>query len=147
MKECLIRSLFLFVCLLAFPASYSDAAGDPKARALYGVSPHTENGDCALCHVAPKEKLQGWFVFGSTKRQLISDPNTLCRKCHGVSFGHGVGKKPAMNRADLPLDADGTITCALTCHNMHISGLDDPNQQRLHLRLPQLKLCASCHDN
>lgn len=137
---------FLLACLFAFSAVYSHAAGDPKARELYGASPHNENGDCAQCHVAPREKLESWLTFGSTKRQLHADHNALCRKCHGVSFGHGAGKKPAMNRANLPLSSDGTINCALTCHDMHVVSEDNPDQQRLHLRMPLVKLCLSCHD-
>lgn len=128
-------------------ATVSFAAIEPEQKPLLGTNPHGPDGDCSICHVAPVSKLRGWFVFPSTKRQMKADPNTLCRQCHGVSFGHGVGKKPAMNRDDLPLSADGTINCALTCHDMHISNVDDPSQQRLHLRFPNTKLCQSCHDN
>jgi len=141
----LSRSLMILI-VSAGIVSQASAAGDPKARALYGASPHNDKGDCALCHVASAETLRGWFVFGSTKRQLVSDPTTLCQKCHGVSFGHGVGRKPEMNRAELPLSANGTINCALTCHNMHISNTGDPVQDRFHLRLPVASLCLSCHE-
>jgi len=127
-------------------ASVGFAAIEPEQKPLLGRNPHNDDGDCSICHVAPVEKLKGWFVFPSTKRQLKEDPNTLCRKCHGLSFGHGVGKKPALNLAGLPLSEDGTINCALTCHDMHISGVEDLSQQRLHLRLPNTKLCVSCHD-
>lgn len=144
LKLCSI--IFVFASLVTLSAAYSHAAGDPKARELYGASPHNENADCALCHVAPREKLESWFTFGSTKRQLTADHNALCRKCHGVSFGHGVEKKPALNRENLPLSPDGTINCALTCHDMHVVSADNPDQQRLHLRMPLVKLCLSCHD-
>jgi hypothetical protein len=146
MKSSVKLLMVLCACQVALCAADSYAAGDPRARELYGASPHNESGDCTLCHVASKEKLDSWFTFTSTKRQLKSDHNELCRKCHGVSFGHGVGKKPAMNRENLPLSADGTINCALTCHNMHVVSADHPDQERLHLRIHVAKLCLSCHD-
>ena len=119
------------------------------------TSPHSDAGDCAVCHVAPADKLRGWFVFGSTKRKLKADLNQLCLKCHtvepvavdslGVGIGHATGKKPAVNHQNLPLASDGTITCAITCHNMHVKS-DDRHQQLKHLRSPANSLCVSCHD-
>lgn len=119
-------------------------------------NPHSDAGDCAQCHVAPAEKLRGWFVFGSTKREMKGDLNQVCKKCHtteppqdayslGVGIGHATGKKPVVNHQNLPLATDGTITCATTCHNMHITS-DDRHQQLKHLRLPANSLCISCHD-
>lgn len=137
--------LMLAGAVMLSPVS-SCADTESAAQNLHGKNPHTDNGDCSLCHVAPEDKLRGWFVFPATKQQLVTDPNTVCRKCHGVSFGHGIGKKPLMNRYGLPLDAAGTINCALTCHEMHVKGTEDINQQRYHLRLPHSKLCVSCHD-
>lgn len=142
-----LRSILtVFAALVTLTAINSHGAGDPKARDLYGVSPHNDKGDCGYCHVAPREKLESWLTFASTKRQLKEDLNELCRRCHGVGFGHGVGKKPAMNIANLPLSADGTVNCAMTCHDMHVVSADNPGQQYLHLRIPQVKLCLSCHD-
>lgn len=120
------------------------------------ASPHSDAGDCTICHVAPVNKLRGWFVSGSTKRELKENPNQLCQQCHtieptheggtlGVGFGHATGKKSAINRDNLPLASDGTITCATTCHNMHVTS-DDRQQQLKHLRLPVNSLCVSCHD-
>ena len=120
------------------------------------VNPHTDAGDCAICHVAPADKLRGWFVFGSTKRELKGGLNQLCQKCHtiepdpadgslGVGIGHATGKKTAINRENLPLSSDGTINCATTCHNMHVTS-DDRHQQLKHLRSPANTLCVSCHD-
>lgn len=119
------------------------------------TSPHSETGDCAICHVAPVNKLRGWFVFGSTKREMKEDLNQLCLKCHaieplpegslGVGTGHAAGKKPAVNHQNLPLASDGTITCATTCHNMHITS-DERQLQLKHLRLPVNSMCNSCHD-
>lgn len=121
-------------------------AGPHDAGQTRMKNPHSDGGDCALCHVASKESLNSWFTFGSTKRALIADPVALCQKCHGVSFGHGVGKKPKINRAELPLDADNSINCALTCHDMHLAEPVDAKQGHFHLRLPISKLCISCHN-
>ena len=140
-----LTMILLAGSLTTASASYNTGS-DPLPKDLQTTNPHGDNGDCSLCHVAPVEKLRGWFVLPSTKRQLVSDPTLLCQKCHGVSFGHGVGKKPQINRSGLPLGADGTINCSLTCHDMHISGVDDDSQLRYHLRLPHEKLCVSCHD-
>ncbi len=120
------------------------------------INPHSDAGDCAICHVASADKLRGWFVFGSTKREMKTDMNQLCLKCHtvepthaggffGVGIGHATGKKPAVNHQDLPLANDGTITCATTCHNVHAIA-NDRQLQLKHLRLPVNALCVSCHN-
>lgn len=119
------------------------------------VNPHSDVTGCSVCHVASPEKLRGWFVFGSTKRAMKTDMNQLCLQCHtivpepegslGVGIGHAAGKKTAINHRNLPLASDGTITCATTCHNMHVTS-DDRLQQLKHLRVPVNVLCVSCHD-
>lgn len=117
---------------------------------------HSETGDCSICHVASAEKLRGWFTFGTTKRELKNDLNQVCLACHtvepthaggffGVGIGHGVGKKPELNLQNLPLAVDGTITCATTCHNVHVIS-DDGRLQRKLLRAPVNSLCISCHN-
>lgn len=137
-----------FVVFFFSPAIF--AAEDVK------VSPHSEEGDCAICHVAPANKLRGWFVSGSTKRALKEDPNQLCLKCHtiepnhaggflGIGIGHATGKKTAVNHKNLPLASDGTITCATTCHNVHATP-DDRQLYVKRLRLPVNVLCTSCHN-
>ena len=119
-------------------------------------NPHSEAGDCGICHVASAGKLRGWFAFASTKREMKMDPDQLCLRCHpvepthaggfiGVGKGHATGKKTPVNHENLPLSSDGTITCAITCHNMHVTS-EDRHQQRKHLRLPINKLCLSCHN-
>lgn len=120
--------------------------GDPAARGKYGKSPHKADGDCSVCHVAPKEELNSWFTFGSTKRKMVADPVQLCVRCHGTGFGHGTGKKPDINTTNLPLNSDGTITCAVTCHDMHISEFKDKAQEQFYLRYDNVKLCTSCHN-
>lgn len=139
--------------MIAFLATVSGAllfagicgAGDSLARAKYGESPHSSNGDCSLCHVIPVEKLHSWFVFTSTKRQLKGGPVEVCQKCHGSGFGHATGRRTSQNHSKLPLNDDDTITCATTCHQMHIRA-EDPKQTFYHLRLPVDSLCISCHD-
>jgi predicted CXXCH cytochrome family protein len=137
----------LAILFLATSTSYAD---EQK------VNPHSDSGDCAICHVASRDTLRGWFVFGSTKRELKDDLNKICLKCHtvepthaggslGVGKGHATGKKPAINRKNLPLSSDGTVNCATTCHNMHVSS-DERFLQAKHLRLTVNDLCYSCHN-
>lgn len=143
-----LDGLLTALALLSFSAAVSAAEG-------VKANPHSADGDCAVCHVAPPDKLRGWFVFGSTKREMKADLNRLCLQCHtieplpedsvAVGIGHATGKKPAVNRANLPLASDGTITCATTCHNMHVTP-DERQLQLKHLRLPAGSLCLSCHD-
>ncbi|MFA7403046.1 MAG: hypothetical protein WC007_03565 [Pelobacteraceae bacterium] len=130
--------------IIVFSATVT-VAGDPKARATYGLSPHTETADCSVCHVASSETLRSWFAFGSTKKQLKGDLNDICQRCHGSNFGHATGKRTTVNHAGLPLASDDTVTCATTCHDMHIRSKDQ-KQQFYHLRLPFDSLCISCHD-
>jgi hypothetical protein len=142
LKPCIRLLVFLFVCIIAVSITNLGAASEPNIV----NNPHTGKGDCSICHVASVNELRSWFVFGSTKRRLTKDRIALCQQCHGISFGHGIGKKPVMNRASLPLNADGTVNCAVTCHDMHINESEDAAQLRMHLRLPHVKLCFSCHD-
>lgn len=145
----LLRTLNIFSCVLLGMFLLTARIGGAEAEIPHvykGPNPHTDSSDCSLCHVAPVEKLRGWFVLGSTKRELVADPTALCLKCHSASFGHAGGKIPKQNLADLPLGTDGTINCALTCHNMHIKNADNNGQERLHLRLVGDSLCNSCHD-
>lgn len=110
------------------------------------INPHADNVDCGICHVLPKDELLRRDVASARKDELKGGPVEVCRQCHGIGFGHGVGKKPGMNRANLPLTASGTITCALTCHNIHLVDAQDARQKQYFLRLPSDKLCYSCHD-
>ncbi len=109
------------------------------------ISPHGTDADCSVCHTASKADLESWFTFPWTKKKFKSDYNAMCQQCHGIDFGHGAGKKPALNRDGLRLAADGTIACAITCHNMHVKS-DDPVQNKYHLRMSRDNLCFSCHD-
>ena len=109
------------------------------------TNPHGADADCSICHSASRADLESWFTFPWTRKKFKSDFNVMCQQCHGIDFGHGAGKKPAMNRDGLRLDAGGTIACAITCHNMHVKS-DDPVQNKYHLRTSRENLCFSCHD-
>jgi len=148
MRRLVINSFFMV--FTAFLLNYTECVAEDVS-----VSPHSESGDCSICHVAPVDRLRSWFAFGSTKREMKYDLNQMCKKCHtieplpedslGVGIGHATGKKPAVNKQNFPLATDGTITCATTCHNMHITS-DDRHQQSMHLRRPANSLCLSCHN-
>lgn len=136
MRTCCI----LFLALLLVP-SFSFAEEKPPAK----INPHTGKGNCQFCHVASEEELASWFTFSSTKKALTKDFNAVCQQCHGVQFGHGIGKWTKVNRENLPMDSAGNIVCAVTCHNMHVNAADS-RQNRFHLRLPHQALCLSCHN-
>ena len=138
MKTLAIAFSFLLVSSLASAADSRASSTDKRP------SPHGVAGQCQICHVEPEDVLSGWFTSGVRKRALVVDHNTLCRQCHGVAFGHGVEKEPETNDEGFPLAPDGTIACAITCHNMHIKA-EDPVQNRYHLRAKQPTLCLSCH--
>lgn len=122
----------------------SFASGGAAENIEKRPSPHGIDGMCQVCHVEPEDTLTGWFTSGARKRSMILDSNALCRQCHGIDFGHGVGEIPRLNREDLPMDKDGKIACAITCHNMHIKS-DNHAQNKYHLRLSIPNLCLSCH--
>ena len=131
----------LFMALLLIPSfSFADEKHPPAK-----INPHTDKGNCEQCHVASEEELNSWFTFPSTKKALRKDFNAVCQQCHGVQFGHGVGKWTKINLEGLPMDSQGNIACAITCHDMHAKS-DDFKQSRFHLRLPQQALCLSCHN-
>jgi hypothetical protein len=134
-------AVILTFLLLPLAAYAQDGQVEPTSKR---PSPHGKKGDCQVCHLETEETLNSWFTFGSTKRKLRLGLNELCRQCHGVDFGHGVGNEPSQNLRDLPLDAEGKIACAVTCHNMHIVAAD-PTQNRYHLRDKFGNLCLSCH--
>ncbi len=95
--------------------------------------PHFSREGCNTCHVSHGGK------------QLIKDPITLCKECHPLSEGqhHKVDVKTKLNKASLPLDAEGKMVC-ITCHNMHPKK-GSPFENNL-LRTDPDSLCLSCHD-
>lgn len=137
------RTVVFIVALLlmTLPA----VAEDVSVTVNKDINPHLGKGKCGLCHVASEDALDSWFTFSSTKREMKLDLNAVCQQCHGVEFGHGVGKWTKTNRDHLPMDSQGKIACAVTCHNMHGTS-SDSHQNKFHLRAPSMKLCLSCHD-
>lgn len=121
-------------------------SGGQSVLAAEHVSPHDAQGACLSCHIAPERDLNADRFPFSGKKQLKYGVNGACLQCHGIDFGHGVGKKPEMNRTGLPLDGDGLIACAITCHDMHVVAAENPHQKAYHLRVPVEDLCFSCHD-
>jgi hypothetical protein len=139
MQERILAFALLLVMAGPLGAEVTAVPGAEKGN------PHGAKGKCEVCHQASEDTLTGWFTFSSTKKKMRMDLNSLCRQCHGVQFGHGVGKHTEMNLKGLPMDVEGKITCAITCHNMHVKSTD-PVQSRYHLRLPKNTLCLSCHN-
>ncbi|MBI1921777.1 MAG: cytochrome C [Geobacter sp.] len=107
---------------------------------------HMDAESCTTCHLLPEADLRSWWTFPWNKRKLKGEgPAGVCAECHEQSsFGHGIGKRPELNRADLPLDNDGRITCATTCHEFHQK--DGEVFSQYHLRLSVNELCFSCHE-
>jgi hypothetical protein len=132
--------LLLLIAGLSVASDGSSEEQNPKK-----ASPHGVSGACHFCHVESEDTLNGWFVLPSTKKKLTLDYVAVCRQCHGVDFGHGVGRVPKLNREELPLDNNGKIACAITCHDMHVKSTDSI-QSRYFLRLKGGGLCLSCHN-
>lgn len=131
---------YLFILSLAV-VSYAHA-GDTEATSN---NPHKSTAMCQSCHVISAHDLASADVAALKKRELRGGINEVCTQCHKVSLGHGVGKKPEMNTQQLPIGPDGAITCAITCHDMHLVKPETAVQRRYYLRVPHKKLCSSCH--
>ncbi|HEY3306883.1 MAG TPA: hypothetical protein VGJ93_00365 [Desulfuromonadaceae bacterium] len=134
------RCFLFFLNFSFFLICYSSADCTP----LVGDNPHGNTGACSVCHIISADQLNNPSVPDSIKTKLKADPVALCQGCHGTGFGHGIGEKPVIKSTELPLGEDGSINCAVTCHQMH-----DPTvvtQKNFLLRLPSEKLCFSCHD-
>lgn len=116
------------------------------------VNPHIGER-CNVCHRAEVSLLAG-IMEGRIKngKQLLkagvmkTDLNSLCSTCHAGDGDHVVGVAPALNRYGLPLDHEGRMNCATTCHDVHVSEESDSGMKRNYLRRPTNKLCFSCHD-
>lgn len=115
-------------------------------------NPHLKR-KCSACHKAPDELLlrveagEGDEGDLGEAKALKSDLNGICTGCHEPGKGdHAIGEVPKINIRHLPLDSDGKITCAVTCHDVHTKNIDNPAAKKRLLRLPQTELCLSCHD-
>lgn len=106
---------------------------------FYGLSNYEDNfhlssNSCYECHEdINKPKL------------LIGGPDMVCKRCHpSMLINHKVGVITRLNRENLPLDEEGRITCAYTCHNVHPEGNSDFEKKLLRMEVN--KICFSCHD-
>lgn len=125
------------------PNFLKDAGVDEK------TNPHKEDDKCGVCHKASTEVLTKENPAENEvgqRRQMTTDLVDLCSRCHKASIEageHRVGMPTRLNRENLPLDHQGNMTCATTCHNVHTK---DPGLEKNILRMPFDTLCLSCHD-
>lgn len=111
------------------------------------TNPHKDE-KCQACHTAPNDLLAKENAAEAEiiqRRQMRTDLIDLCVQCHRASqeAEHTVGMGTKLNRENLPLDHEGKITCATTCHDVHTK---DPDFMRGLVRHSPDKLCLSCHD-
>lgn len=113
------------------------------------TDPHREK-KCQVCHIASNEVLAKENALESEiirRKQMRTDLIDLCVQCHrdrsSEGAEHVVGVRTKLNRENLPLDHEGKISCATTCHDMHIK---DPGLMGSLMRHPVNTLCLSCHD-
>lgn len=110
------------------------------------TNPHRDQ-KCQVCHTAPDELLakENPAENETIRRKLMrTDLINLCSQCHKTSAEneHLVGVATKLNRQNLPLDHEGKITCATTCHDAHTK---NPGLGRFFLRADPNSLCFSCH--
>ncbi len=113
------------------------------------TNPHKDE-NCVVCHIASKELLTKVVPAESEavqRRFMRTDLIDLCSSCHrdrvSTESEHSVGVPTKLNRENLPLDPQGSITCATTCHDIHTK---NPGLKKGLLRHPYDTLCLSCHD-
>lgn len=111
------------------------------------TNPHKDE-NCVVCHMATKELLtkEGPGEKEIVQRRFMrTDLIDLCVRCHGgpLEYEHSVGVPTKLNKENLPLDPQGNITCATTCHDVHTK---KQGFAKGMLRLPFNDLCFSCHD-
>lgn len=140
-----LHFILLTCCLFLFLVTPA-TAGSGTGRDVE-TNPHDGSG-CPFCHNAPVTLLTKEDPTAeerAERRAMKGDLTTICAECHERSAekGHPVGMPPKLNRLDLPLDDDGTINCATTCHHVHT---EDADLKRYMLRYSFDTLCLSCHD-
>ena len=151
LTEAKYRILGTFLVFLLLVPSLATGARNPHAFM-------DESSKCLHCHESKPVMAGGRFV---------KDVVSLCRDCHSVvhRMSHPVDVRPQGDvPEDLPLDHEGTITCA-TCHDPHAASssakpyLSRGIVERLRgmfsstgystyfLRMPNTEgqLCLSCH--
>jgi predicted CXXCH cytochrome family protein len=92
--------------------------------------------DCDMCHLPHQGEMAGKILLNKPLQEL-------CVSCHRDRVGRGehkVGIRPLVTVKELPLDADGKITC-ITCHDPH-----DTRGFGMLLRAPRFSdFCIKCH--
>ncbi|MEK7851887.1 MAG: hypothetical protein AAB275_08380 [Deltaproteobacteria bacterium] len=111
------------------------------------TNPHIDR-KCQVCHTAPDALLAKENPADNEiprRRLMRTDLINLCSQCHKASAEneHVVGVETKLNRQPFPLDHQGRITCAITCHDVHTK---DTALGRFFLRQYPNSLCFSCHD-
>lgn len=124
----------------------------PQIKSVVSVvdektNPHKDNM-CHICHLASdavltKENATETEI--AQRKGMRADLVGLCTQCHKVriEMEHRVSIPTKLNKENLPLDHEGKITCATTCHEMHTK---NPALKKGLLRHPGDTLCMSCHD-
>lgn len=153
LTSCSLLLTALYGCQLSVLAPKGDVINrtNPNFLKEAGVDERTNpHGDqkCAVCHKAPMELLtkEGPAENEISRRRMMrTDLIDLCSRCHkaSVESEHAVGIPTKLNRKNLPLDPQGNITCATTCHDVHTK---DPGLEKRMLRNSFDTLCLSCHD-
>jgi predicted CXXCH cytochrome family protein len=125
-----------FICMLLalfFTLFYVEGSGAVGGRDLKNPHDYRAKSKCILCHTAEPP-------------ELSFDAVSTCTKCHEGYIvnhpvaGHPIGKVPEAGVSSvMHLSSEGEMVCH-TCHDQH-NRLKRPKM----LRVPYLKLCASCH--
>lgn len=88
------------------------------------ANPHAFMNDparCVECHLETRPTSGRPYATMNFRKDIYS----LCASCHKLPVAHPVDIAPGRGRGkELPLDADGSMTC-ITCHNPHGQALSD----------------------
>ncbi|MBF8259012.1 MAG: hypothetical protein HW377_1386, partial [Actinobacteria bacterium] len=111
-----LAAVALYAALyMAFAWSHIDASTS---------NPHAFMNDparCVECHLETSPVSGRPYATMNFRKDIYS----LCASCHKLPVAHPVDIAPGRGRGkELPLDADGSMTC-ITCHNPHGPALSD----------------------
>lgn len=143
----MILSFYLQGLLLLTTVFYMTAC---HGTGILSKNPHINSSSCDNCHSAEPVLLLNFrsgklLPKDAPKVKIMKyDLNKLCTRCHKKGGkDHAIGLEPEINQSSLPLDEEGKINCAITCHNVHA---DAAETAAGYLRQQERKLCLSCHD-
>ena len=105
--------------------------------------------DCFYCHFTLPSK----WTQAEEPLKFTDTVSNMCARCHDMSksISHQVNMKPSDRvniPRDMPLDADGKMTCA-TCHDIHRAYVNPLTGQKTYfLRRDVIgkNFCLSCHN-